>query len=256
MPRPADSFGSYGRAPLGAGLRAARAFGRAVDAAIVVALAGMLALAGYALWDDGRVLASADALVESRPEEPGALAELMVENPDVVGWLTVDNTSIDYPVVQGADNFEYLDKGPDGQPNPLGSVFLDAESDPSFHEPFEVVMAHHAVLGKMFGDLDRFLDRAFFDENQSASLMLPDRKLALEVVAVCRVDAYDADLYGTPFGSGDMERVARRVGETAVFEREGSYSATDQLIGLSTCYSTGTDIRTMLVCKVVGETAA
>ena len=123
--------------------------------------------------------------------------------------------------------------------------------------------------------MDRFLERDFFDENDTASLVLPDRALSLEAVAVCRADACDTDMYGTPFGPEDMgrvvarahetaaetvqsdafgsSRVVARAHETAVFERAGAYDEGDQLIGLSTCYSTGADVRTMLICKVTGE---
>lgn len=101
--------------------------------------------------------------------------------------------------------------------------------------------------------MDRFLERDFFDENDTASLVLPDRALSLEAVAVCRAGACDTDMYDTPFGPEDMGRLVARAHETAVFERAGAYGEGDQLIVLSTCYSTGTDVRTMLICKVTGE---
>lgn len=101
--------------------------------------------------------------------------------------------------------------------------------------------------------MDRFLERDFFDENDTASLVLPDRALSLEAVAVCRADACDTDMYDTPFDPEDMDRLVARAHETAVFERAGAYGEGDQLIGLSTCYSTGADVRTMLICKVTGE---
>ena len=60
-------------------------------------------------------------------------------NPDVCGWLTLDHTKIDYPVVQGTDNFEYLEKDVLGNPSVAGSIFLDAKSDRNFHDFYTVI---------------------------------------------------------------------------------------------------------------------
>lgn len=80
-------------------------------------------------------------------------------NPDVCGWLTLDHTKIDYPVVQGTDNFEYLEKDVLGNPSVAGSIFLDAKSDRNFHDFYTVIMGHHMQGRKMFGVL--FIYRCF-----------------------------------------------------------------------------------------------
>ena len=71
---------------------------------------------GYALWDNAQVYAAVDdvqsELLKLKPdaaEEDGAsFEELLAVNPDVCAWLTLDNTGIDYPVVQGEDNLSYI----------------------------------------------------------------------------------------------------------------------------------------------------
>ena len=71
---------------------------------------------GYALWDNAQVYAAVDdvqsELLKLKPdvsEEDGAsFEELLAINPDVCAWLTLDNTGIDYPVVQGEDNLSYI----------------------------------------------------------------------------------------------------------------------------------------------------
>ena len=83
---------------------------------LVSALAGLLMLAllafgGFALWQDAALRRGAFVgaeLLQYKPAAPAAdnptLAGLRTVNPDVCGWLTVDGTGIDYPVVQGATN--------------------------------------------------------------------------------------------------------------------------------------------------------
>ena len=248
----ADTFGSYGSAgQLGIPLRAARATDRLVTGVIALVLALIVAFSGYALWDEFRVL-NADSGLQ-KPTSAESFAALLAINPDVVAWLTVDNTGIDYPVVQGKDDFEYLSTDPTGEYAASGSIFLMSECDRSFHEPYEVLMGHHMQYGKMFGDLDKFLDQQFFEQNGSAELLLPDRTLSLEAVAVLTADAYDNAIFGVPVTESGMPGLVDAISERATYQREGSFSADDQLIALSTCASSGANARTVLVCKVTGE---
>lgn len=250
----ADGFGDYGRngspAP---SQRAARAVDHVVTWVIAVALLLMAALAGYALWDANQVLRGTDY----SQYEPGlGFADLRKLNPDVVAWLTVDNTGIDYPVVQGEDNFEYLDKDAKGDDSASGSIFLDSECDPNFGETYEVLYGHHMQAGKMFGDLDRFLDEDFFNANQDATLYLPSETLGLQVCAVIKADAYDGVLFSTPADSTRVPQVIHKLEAEAIHLREGSLGESDQLVALSTCSSGGANERIVVICKVTGRQQA
>lgn len=251
----ADTFGSYGaRPPQGIALAAARAADRTVTLAIVLVLALAFALAGYSLWDSWHVFKGGNTL--PKPNTVEELAALMAENPDVCAWLTIDNTNIDYPVVQGKDNFEYLSRDVKGESAASGSIFLDAACDRTFHEPYEVIMGHHMARSKMFGDLDLFLEKDFFNKNRTGTLLLPDRTLDLEIVAVLTADAYDGTIFGTPAGQDRMSTLVDYIGTHARYQRSGQYGESDQLIALSTCASSGTNDRTVLMCKVAGEHGA
>ena len=88
----------------------------------VTALLVLLAVvwAGYALWDNSRVYAAADNVqagllaFKPQPQEDNSLSfgQLRDINPDVCGWLTLDGTAIDYPVVQGESNFTFDNSNP------------------------------------------------------------------------------------------------------------------------------------------------
>ena len=107
-------------------------------------------------------------MVEYKPDEEEGLSynfsQLMAMNPDVCGWIVMDHTGIDYPIVQGEDNFEYLDKDALGNPEISGSIFLDWQNNRKFTDPYMVLMGHHMQAGKMFGDLDKYSDETFFPE--------------------------------------------------------------------------------------------
>lgn len=250
MPLSHDSFGTYGHGPARLPLRAARAFDKAVTWAIGLLLALALAVSGYALWDSARVF---DTGLTSEGGNALTFAQALAANPDVCAWITVSNTNIDYPVVRGSDDFEYLDKDALGNPTASGAIFLDAECSTAFDEPYELMMGHHMQYGKMFGDLDKFLDEGFFNQNQQATLRLPGKTLDLQICAVLKADAYDGVLFGMPATQARLPRLAQRIGEVAVYQRDGLPAQQDQVIALSTCASSGTNDRTVLICRVADE---
>ena len=143
--------------------RAAR-FGNQILNIIAGILTLLLFLYGaYCLWDTymtGRGAFLSDDLLEYKPtpgqEENPTLQELMAINPDVVGWLTVDDTHIDYPVVQGEDDMEYINKDVYGQFALSGSIFLSSVQQQRFygslqsglrtsHGKWRHVRGHHRV---------------------------------------------------------------------------------------------------------------
>ena len=78
---------------------------------------------------------------------------------DMVAWLTVDGTDIDYPVMQGTDNTIYLNTDPFGKYSLGGSIFLDSRNSSDFSDEYSLIYGHHMEFGRMFGSLDDFLDR-------------------------------------------------------------------------------------------------
>lgn len=254
----ADSFGSYGARKRTRALRVACALDRAVVWALGVVLALALAVSAYALWDAYALANGGDSqarLVALKSGDTVSFSELLALNPDVCAWITIDNTNIDYPVVRGKDDFEYLSKDATGAYSASGGIFLDSKCSRDFVEPYEVLMGHHMQYGKLFGDLDKFLDEGFFNQNQTGALYLPDRTLNLQICAVVKADAYDGVYYGTPAGADRMPALAEKVAQDAVFQRDGMPSANDQVVALSTCASSGVNERTLLLCRVTGERA-
>lgn len=93
----------------------------------------------YCLFNDWRQsqggLPSTMAKFKPDAEDPLSFAELLKINPDVIGWITIDDTHIDQPVVQGKDDLEYINKGPDGSFTLAGAIFLSSLDKPDFGDP-------------------------------------------------------------------------------------------------------------------------
>ena len=179
-----------------------------------------IAYSGYALWDNWSILKEPDQvredLIRYKPANEEELSysfqELKAMNPDVCGWLTLDHTKIDYPVVQGTDNFEYLEKDVLGNPSVAGSIFLDAKSDRNFHDFYTVIMGHHMQGRKMFGDIDLYTDASFFEKNTTGTLYVEGRILKLETVAILKADAYDKYVYRTDWKEKEEKEELQEAG--------------------------------------------
>ena len=101
-----------------------------ISAVVVLFLLTAGAYSAYALWDNNQVYAAVDN-VQVKPAADGengaSFEELLAINSDVKAWLTLDNTAIDYPVVQGENNFSYINTDVYGDFALAGSIFLDSD---------------------------------------------------------------------------------------------------------------------------------
>ncbi len=87
-------------------------------------------------------------------------------NSDVIGWITVPNTKIDYPVVRAADNEYYLTHNVEKQKSKHGAIFMDyrnADREQTYHI---ILYGHNMKNGTMFHDLNNYKQRSFFEENR------------------------------------------------------------------------------------------
>lgn len=170
---------------------------------LVSALAGLLMLAllafgGFALWQDAALRRGAFVgaeLLQYKPAAPAAdnptLAGLQTVNPDVCGWLTVDGTGIDYPVVQGATNMDYVNRDVYGDFSLSGAIFLDSRCAADLTDPYTVIYGHHMDNSAMFGDVARFAEADYFAAHPAGSISLPDAAYTIELFACVVTDDYD-----------------------------------------------------------------
>lgn len=104
-------------------------------------------------------------------------------NPDVIGWIYVPGTKIDYPIVQGKDNEEYLHKTFDGENNNSGTIFMDKNGTKDFTADNNLIYGHHMKNGTMFADLLKFREKSFVEKSPYIFLVTPDRTRKLRVIS-------------------------------------------------------------------------
>lgn len=182
-------------------------------------------------------------------QEPAILPEyreLYAQNPDLVGWVSIEGTNVDYPVMQrGQDEEYYLDHDFEGKKNKNGLPFLDGSCDAQ-KSNILLVYGHHMKNGRMFGALMAYKDEGFYDAHPTVRFDTLYEAAEFETVAVLLSRVYlqseEAFRYyrlagtGTPDG---FERYIQSVKERALYDTGVSARYGDQLLVLSTCeYST------------------
>ena len=232
---------------------------------VILLLLAAGSYSAFALWDNQRIYAAAGDVqadmmklkpeVITTEEDSGAdFSELLAVNPDVCGWITLDNTNVDYPVLQGETNFTYINTDVYGNFALAGSIFLDTRCSKEFTDPYSLIYGHHMADSKMFGDLDLYKDETFFQENTTGSLVLPGKAYQLEIIACLLVPASEDHIFEpTTWQDSNISRLLEFVENNALnlhdeIMRELK-AAEDpfKMLALSTCSYEYTDARTILL---------
>lgn len=240
------------------GKRIVRTLSRTVDNIVLLTLLVCLMLATYALWDTHQMLAAADAnqFTKYKPTADNQLSfdELRAMNNDVIAWLTIYDTTIDYPVLRSPKtNDDYLSKNALGEWESSGSLFIDHNNKADFSDFNTIIYGHHMAGPAMFGQIDEFLNKDFFDKHEYANLFFSDSGLELvqknsetgltyeftsyngrnhgiQFFAMCQVDAHDVELYSVPAQTQEKkEKALEIIADRAILVRNLSTGETRQL---------------------------
>ena len=117
---------------------------------------------------------------------------LLAENPDVVGWVRVEDTPVDYPVVQARpeDPQRYLNCALDGSWSGHGCPYVDSGCNGA-GSPVVLTYGHNMIDGSMYSAFASYTDQDFFDGHREVLFMTPDHNFRLEAVAAREVSAWD-----------------------------------------------------------------
>lgn len=177
------------------------------------------------------------------------LADLQAVNPDVVAWLSVPGTVIDFPVVQGEDNAYYLHYDLEGNSSRMGVPFLDIRCSGDFSDFHSVIYGHYISGGRMFAGLAEFRKEDFFSEHESYTLITDRKKYDVQIIA-CLITPSDGFVYDTVFLTEQEKSVfLREVKEQAVCVREFSEQELldAHIVTLSTCAYEYEGARTVVI---------
>ena len=232
----------------------------------VTLLSGLLAAvlilySGYVLYDTFATerAASSNAwdLLKFKPEifedyeTPLSGSDLETINQDYRMWLTVYDTSIDYPVVQGKNDTYYAAVDIYGNPSLTGAIYLAAANSPNLSDSYNVIYGHHMDSGAMFGALDHMTG------NETGVIVTKDAIYDVAFFAVVHTDAYENRIYSVGNRMDDVLDFLRSggeggvgVGTKVIYFNENVAADAEKLVALSTCFDTSTSGRLVVIGKM------
>ncbi len=177
------------------------------------------------------------------------------ENKDTVGWIVVPGIDqIDYPVVQAEDNDYYLDIAFDGSQRRAGSIFMDYRNKGDGTDKHTIIYGHNMRDNSMFGLLDRYKDKSYYEKNRIIKFDTLYEELEWEIFSVY-VTGIEFNYIKTRFETpGEYESFIKSITERHMHknsEKNIDVTKDDQILTLSTCTYEYGDARFVIHAKLI-----
>ena len=201
--------------------------------------------------------------LDEQPEPKEVLDEyknLLNKNKKLIGWLKIDDTNIDYPVMQTTDNVYYLEHNLNQEYDKNGSIFMDKDCNVLKPSTNYIIYGHHMKSENMFGKLDLYEDEDYCREHPYIQFDTIYEKGTYEVMYVFRSRVYSEEEIvfkyyqfidansEQEFNSYMSEMESMSLYDTGVRAEYG-----DQLLTLSTCDYQEKNGRFVVVAKKIKE---
>ena len=208
----------------------------------------------YAVWDSVQIDHQADISKYKmyRPDDKNSISfeKLQKMNPEVFGWITIFKTHIDYPLVQAENNHKYINMDAEGKFSLSGSIFLDCRNKKDFSDVNNIIYGHHMRNSTMFGQMEKFKDKNFFEENKFITLTTENEVYEYEIFAI---GVYDADFGYNKVSftdKNDFNNFLNKILTKSMYSRN-IVSENDKIITLSTCSFEFNDARLVVHGKLI-----
>lgn len=179
-----------------------------------------------------------DSTQATEPAEQAPIAvdfeALAAENPDVIGWIYLENTCIHYPVMQSINNDYYLHRLFDKTWSWPGTPFADYRHSGDFTDFQTTVYGHNMKNGTMFAPITQYQDQSFYEENPVMWLLTPQGDYKVELIAGILTDDYGIAEMST-VGFEEAEEFLKKIRERSTFQSEVEATPDDRYLILSTC---------------------
>ncbi len=176
------------------------------------------------------------------------------ENDDFIGWISIEGTNINYPVMQSVEypNY-YLDRGFDKEYSAYGVPYVDEDATIDMSENL-VIYGHHMKNKTMFSALDGYKNQDFYEEHKIINFDTLSGFGEYEVIASFKIDVVNDPFHYISYLDMDEARFNEyiaNVKQRAYYDTGVSATYGDKLITLSTCEYTYDESRLVVVAKKV-----
>ena len=162
----------------------------------------------------------------------GALQEV---NPDVLGWIRIPDTKIDYPLMQGEDNDFYLKHTWEKAPNSVGSIFMEHLNSPDLTDYNTIVYGHNMKNNSMFGDLENFAVQKYWQEHPYVYIAAAEGVYRYEIFVFFRAEVDSLTYSINPTRDDTKQKFLALSLENSWIDTGIQPAVTDRILTLSTC---------------------
>ncbi len=184
--------------------------------------------------------------VETTPKETDRMLkvkELKNQNSDIVGWLEIPNTSINYPVLQGSDNQYYMNHNYKKQKSKNGSIFLTKDYNWEIPSSNFLIYGHNLNNGTMFQELLKYSSKSFYEQHPKIRFTTVKDDSEYEIIAVFKSRVYyqsEKNVFRYYFfvnaeTEQEYNDFIQNAKNASLYNIDATAKYGDQLITLSTC---------------------
>lgn len=155
-------------------------------------------------------------------------------NTDVVGWIYIPDTNVNYPIVQGKDNDQYLYHMINGEYNNAGSIFLQMQIPSDFSGKNSPIYGHNMKNGTMFADITGYKGQAFYDAHPVAYLITPTQTYLVHIFSGYVADVW-GDAWQTEFAEEEFHQWLESRQRKSYFTPLRNAAPEDHILTFSTC---------------------
>ena len=163
--------------------------------------------------------------------------EIVRINEDTIGWIKIENTNINYPIVKTDNNTFYLKHDYYKESNSAGWIFMDYRNN--LDDQNLVIYGHHRKDGIMFGDVDKLMKKKYYDSNDGKILLVINGEAKYYQI----FNVYDAksnDNYADR-NFDDFEATLKEFKERSKIDFDSNLEGVKQIVTLSTCHDNNRD---------------
>lgn len=183
--------------------------------------------------------------------------KLLEMNSDVVGWIRFDEPSeINYPVVQGRDNEEYLKRTFEANTNKLGTLFVDLNNPGDFSGRNTFIYGHNMKNGSMFAQLLKYKNDSFYKEHPYFYIYTPDGKVRTYEIFSAGVVKDTSDSYIMDYADdAAFQTYIDYIKQQSAYPTSAEVTTASKIVSLSTCTNVRDDERFLVHGVMIKEEA-
>ncbi len=209
---------------------------------IVLFILIVLFLGLYCLYDLLPIYSEIKTQEESKLYEPIIKGEY--DNKNIIGYIKIYNTIINYPIVQGKNNTDYLTLNYKNEYSSSGSIFLDYRNNKELKDDFSIIYGHNMSYRIMFSELKYYKNKSYFDTHNKGKLLIGETEYDINIIMYKEVNENDDIPYNLYLYKNNYNKKIYKY----LMGKNGNIK---KMLILSTCKKGQKNKRVILLCELI-----